>query len=81
MKKYMYYIELTLISIFIIGLLGQCKKDNGGSKKFDFNFPEITNIDSSVYNEIKKTCEAYWDLSKMIDTTFEIRVYVDEYAV
>jgi hypothetical protein len=81
MKKYIYNFGFILISFFFIGILGQCKKDNGGSKKFDFNFPEISSIDSSVYNEIKKTCEAYWDLSNMIDTTFEIKADQGEYVV
>lgn len=77
----MFNVGLLLIYIFSVGIFGQCQKNNDESNNSDFNFPEITNIDSSVYNEIKITCETYWDLSKMIDTTFQIKVEGDEYVV
>jgi hypothetical protein len=38
-------------------------------------------IDSQVYSVIRKTCGIYWDLSTMIDSTFEILIYPDGYAI
>ncbi len=67
-----------LIIISFVILFYQC--ENRGSDE-SFIFPEIENIDQSVYNEIQKTCDSYWDLSNMIDTTFKIIKDHDEYAV
>jgi hypothetical protein len=81
MKKHSFYCLIILIGILNLNLFVRCQKDTEESKNSKFNFPEITNIDSSVYNEIKKTCEKYWDLDKMIDTTFKIIAEGDEYVV
>lgn len=75
-------ISFYLVLFFFLSLFCQCERSNLESDKYSiFNFPEIDNIESSVYNEIKITCETYWNLSDMIDTTFEIITYRDEYAV
>lgn len=81
MNKYLFNSIIIPISILSLSLFAQCQKDNEESKNSVFNFPEITNIDSSVYNEIKLTCEKYWDLDKMIDSTFEIKAEGDEYII
>jgi len=47
----------------------------------EFEFPRINNIDSLVYLEIQKTCDAHWDLGSMEATTFVINSYTNEYAV
>ena len=76
---------LFLIFLFLLNLclLSQCEKDvtNKSDELSTFNFPEIDFIDSDVYAEIKETCRTYWDLSKMIDDTFEIKKYEDEYSI
>lgn len=50
-------------------------------KETEFKFPNLKYLDSDVYVEIKKTCEAHWDLSNMIDSTFEVIPDRDEYSV
>jgi len=69
-------ISLLIVSSFIFI---KCDKKNEDDSKF--NFPEIENIDLQVYKEIQKTCEAYWDLENMIDSTFEIISDGDEFSV
>jgi hypothetical protein len=68
-----------LIGFLSVFLFAQCQKDKEPNSSF--TFPEITNIDPSVYNEIKITCEKRWDLNKMIDSTFKIVADGDEYSV
>ena len=70
---------IQLLLILILTFFYQCDSDS--EKQTDFHFPELEHIDSNVYNEIKLTCEEYWDLSTMIDTTFEIYPEGLEYAV
>jgi len=72
-------------SIVFIG----CQKDSDvdelvdeeGKEELEFEFPRINNIDSLVYLEIQKTCDAHWDLGSMEATTFVINSYTNEYAV
>jgi hypothetical protein len=59
----------------------ECEIDQNSDNKQEFNFPEIDYIDLPVYNEIKRTCETYWDLSHMIDSTFKIIEDRNEYLV
>ena len=73
MKIPVYSIALCFITLFC-----QCEKKESEDS---FIFPEIENIDQAVYNEIQKTCNSYWDLSNMIDTTFQIVQDRDEYYV
>lgn len=71
-------------SIFITILLSiNCERDkiNNSDGNEEFNFPENNYIDSNIYNEIKITCETYWDLSNMIDSTFKIIKDGDEYSI
>ena len=70
-----------MISLLIVTSLifVQCEEENNDDTMF--NFPLIENIDTQVYDEIKKTCETYWDLNIMIDTTFEIIRDGDEFSV
>jgi len=71
-------------SILIIILLSiACDKSttNNTDGNDEFNFPKINSIDSNVYDEIKITCEKYWDLNNMEDSTFEIYQDGDEYSV
>ena len=75
MKKTILNNPLLLVLFLSLPLLYQCDKQS------DFSFPDINNIDIEIYNEIKNTCEAYWDLSNMIDDTFEITIDGDEYVV
>ncbi len=78
MKTHLLIKTPILVGFLSIFLFTQCHKEN---EKASFTFPEITNIDSSVYDEIKITCKKCWDLDKMIDSTFEIRVAGDEYVI
>lgn len=71
-------IQLILISIV---LFASCETDRGLNRKEGFNFPPIDSIDSQVYNQIKSTCETYWDLDTMIASTFQIIKDGDEYSV
>ena len=80
MKKNLLNKIPILFGFLSVFLFAQCQKDNEEANS-SFTFPEITNIDSSVYNEIKITCEKYWDLGKMIDSTFVIKTEGDEYVV
>jgi hypothetical protein len=56
---------------------------DNGTHKCNFNFPAIENIDATVYAEMKKTCERYWDLCLMIDSTFSVHIDLPlpEYAI
>lgn len=76
----------TLLNSMIIPLLVvtsfifiKCDKEN--ETDTTFIFPVIEYIDSLVYEEIKQTCEKYWDLNNMIDSTFEIISDADEFSV
>src|SRR4030042_2814735 len=73
-------ITIYLIITCFMTLFCQCEDQNKGSEEL-FNFPEIEHIDPTVYDEIKRTCEEYWDLSIMIDSTFEIYPEGNEYSV
>ncbi len=70
---------ILLMFLFSVGSLSQCHKND--DEFSDFTFPEISEIDSGVYEEIKNTCEEYWDLNNMIDSTFEVTVDFDEFIV
>ena len=61
--------------LLILGLSVSCDKQT------EFIFPDLPHIDLEVYNEIKKTCESHWDLSQMLDSTFEVYPEGNEYAV
>jgi len=69
-------LKMNLIfAIIIVGfslLCLSCKDIVKNSE--EFQFPNIDWIDPTVYNEIKKTCRAYWDLNNMIEDTFEIKI-------
>jgi hypothetical protein len=62
-------------------LFCQCENNTDSDDQSIFIFPEIENIGTSIYDEIKKTCETYWDLSRMFDTTFEIINNSNEYLI
>ena len=84
MKKSKILLNISLIFLFLLNLFLFIQCDKNAIQKSDeptFNFPEIDFIDSDVYAEIKETCRTYWDLSKMIDDTFEIKKAGDEYSV
>jgi hypothetical protein len=82
MKKSKLNFSLLFLFIFYLCIFYQCEKNNKkADEQFVFNFPKIDNVDSIVYNEIKKTCETYWDLSKMIATTFEVVKEGEEYVI
>ena len=81
MKKYRFSFYLLYLIISALFLFVICEVDKNSDNKEEFNFPEIDYIDSQVYNEIKITCEIYWDLSNMIDTTFKIIEEGYEYAI
>ena len=85
MKKSTIILNISLIFLFFLNLclLSQCEKNviQKSEEPSTFHFPEIDFIDSDVYDEIKKTCRTYWDLTKMIDDTFEITKDVDEYSI
>lgn len=72
------YIILLFI-IFSVSLLYQC--EDGNINNTAFKFPEISFLDPPVYDEIKLTCEEYWDLSQMNDNSFEVKADGDEYSV
>ena len=69
-------LNTSLIFLFFLILCFSIQCDKKGIQKSEepstFHFPEIDFIDPDVYDEIKKTCRTYWDLSKMIDSTFNI---------
>lgn len=77
MKKSLFKIKLISLLVITALLFVKCDKEND----ITFNFPSIENIDTQVYDEIKKTCETYWDLNSMIDTTFEIISDGDEFSI
>jgi hypothetical protein len=81
MKTNRLIFRLLYLSIVSLCLFTQCKKDKNSSDQTEFNFPIIGYVDTQVYSEIKKTCETYWDLSIMTDSTFVIISYIDEYAI
>ena len=70
MKKLLLRNKIISLLIVVSMMLVKCDKENVDDTTF--TFPLIENIDSQVYDEIKKTCKTYWDLNKMTDTTFEI---------
>ena len=70
-----------IIFLLIVTSLIYVKCDMENEDDIKFNFPSIENIDTRVYDEIKKTCDTYWDLNMMIDTTFEIISDGDEFSV
>lgn len=70
-----------MISLLVVTSFISIKCDKENEDDTTFNFPEIESIDSQVYEEIKKTCESYWDLNNMIDSTFEIIIDADEFTV
>jgi len=79
MKKILlknWLISLLVITSFFYTACDKEKEDN-----IIFNFTSSENIDSKVYEQIKNTCETYWDLENMIDSTFEIISDGDEYSV
>ena len=79
MKNVLLKNKMISLLIVISLIFVQCDKENNDDTMF--NFPLIENIDTQVYDEIKKTCETYWDLNIMIDTTFEIISDGDEFSV
>jgi hypothetical protein len=80
MKKYRLGILLIILLSFTICLFYQCDKKEK-EEQSNFRFPKTDTLDAQVYNQIKITCEIYWDLSKMIDSTFEIIKDGDEYII
>jgi hypothetical protein len=74
-------LQNKLISLLVVATILFVKCDEDNEENTIFNFPSIENIDAQVYEEIKKTCDTYWDLNNMIDTTFEIISDADEYSV
>lgn len=81
MERYKLGFPLIFFLILPFFLFSQCDAGKDSDENASFTFPEIDNIDSHVYQEIKITCETYWDLSRMIDSTFEIVKDGDEYAI
>jgi len=77
MKKYRIRFCLFYLIIIVLILYVNCEIDKNAYKNEEFVFPEIDYIDSNVYDEIKITCETYWNLSDMIDSTFKIIEYED----
>ena len=73
--------KISLISLLLVSTFLFVKCDKDDEDAVTFCFPSIENINTEVYNEIKKTCETYWDLNIMIDTTFEIIGDGDEFSV
>lgn len=79
-------LKLTVCIIIIILLAAlsflSCEKEKkvvGASE--GFMFPDLGGANNDVYDQIKKTCSEYWDLSQMIDDTFEIKMDYGEYVV
>lgn len=77
---------LLLLSMII--LITSCQKDDDGEEMEDeeeeeviFEFPNLTYVDSLVYQEMINTCESKWDLSLMEESTFTVVVYIDKYVV
>jgi hypothetical protein len=81
MKKDKFNFTLIFFYILFISLFSQCKKNGKDLNVSNFNFPEIAYIDSTIYEVIKVTCDKYWDLNKMIDSTFKVLVEGDEYVI
>ena len=81
MKKYRIRFCLFYLIIIVLILYVNCEIDKNAYKNEEFVFPEIDYIDSNVYDEIKITCETYWNLSDMIDSTFKIIEYEDGYSI
>jgi hypothetical protein len=71
-------IKISLLIVTFFTFI-QCDKENKNDTTF--SFPSTEKIEPQVYEEIKKTCATYWDLDKMIDSTFEIISDGDEFSV
>jgi hypothetical protein len=80
MKINKYVIRPVCLLIFASCLFIQCD-ENANPADDVFNFPRIDYIDAHVYRAIKNTCRTRWDLSQMIDSTFQIIDYEDEFSV
>jgi hypothetical protein len=68
-------------SIFCISCQGEKTIPQKTEEPALFQFPEISSIDSAIYDEIKETCRTYWNLDEMIKDTFEIRKDKTEYSI
>lgn len=60
-----------IVLISFLGLFSQCDKKEE-VQPAQFTFPVNQTIDASLYAEMKKTCQAHWDLNQMIDTSFRV---------
>jgi len=74
-------IKNTMVTLLVVTSFISIRCDKENEDDTIFNFPIIENIDSQVYEEIKKTCKSYWDLNNMIDSTFEVISDADEYSI
>jgi len=84
-KKSITSLILTIVFVSFAILYPSCQSEKTTRQKTEesalFQFPEISSIDSAIYDEIKKTCRTYWDLDEMIKDTFEIRKDDTEYSI
>lgn len=79
MKKTL--LKNMMIPLFIVTSIVFAKCDKENEDRTNFNFPDIENINLHIYEEIQKTCDTYWELEDMIDSTFEIVIDGDGFIV
>ena len=85
MRKSKTTVILTVILVSFSILCLSCQGEKTIPQKTEesalLQFPEISSIDSAIYDEIKKTCRTYWNVDEMIKDTFEIRKNDTEYSI
>ena len=71
---------LTLL-FFCLMLFTRCEKEQVVEDPAGFHFPEVNYVFPHVYDEMKKTCTAHWDLSQMTDSTLVVLSYLEGYEI
>ena len=72
---------LVFVFIFLLLCLSCNDEKTITEPTYQFQFPDISSINTNVYAEIKKTCNERWDLDQMNEDTFEIIKDNDEYVI
>ena len=73
--------NICLFMIIVFCILSCIREKDAMGISKAFHFPDRYNSNQTVYNQIKQTCAERWDLSQMIDNTFEIIQDNDEYLL
>lgn len=71
-----------LYLLIICGMLfARCEKDQVMDDPAGFHFPELNYVFPQIYDEMKKTCTARWDLNLLTDSTLVVLSYLEGYEI